>query len=473
MPDAPRERTAYELETKWHTVLGLMAVQIQNQLDFNTYVADLAAESLTGDVLRVAVRSGFIAAWIQKRVMGSMVRIASEVFGRSIKIELVPPDYVNGEELERLGLTGDHRKWAATHLRMHRDNLATENRRLYPTNPALTFDRFASSECNAEALGASKRVVETPGQDFNPLTVIGETGQGKTHLLNAIAIELRQANLNVIYLTGEEFLDSYVKSSAEQKVRPLRDRYREADAIVVDGIEKLLPRKSTQAFFVAMMEHMLANRKQVVVSVNSAHPVNEFTDDLASRLAGGLEVAISPPDLELKRSILEHYSLERRLSLANEALDFLAKRAARNVREIIGGIARVDAHTRLSAQPSVAQSASIDLPTVQEAVKDRLITTSPQLAAPDVVIRAVADALGLDAAALRRRGRDSQSVSLARDVAIYMLRDKSGLTSSETGVILGGRSHSTIRAALRRYSARRVADADLREAERRAERLLR
>ena len=200
--------------------------------------------------------------------------------------------------------------------------------------------------------------------------------------------------------------------------------------------------------------------------------MSDLGDEIVSRLAGGLEISISAPDFELKRSLLRRYASERKLALASDALDYLSERVARNVREIIGGIARVDAHVRLSGTTQPAAARTVDLAVAVDAVRDRITAPAPTLVQPHDIIAAVASVFSISNDQLCRPGRGNRSVTAARDVAIYMLREKSGLTSSETGVMMGGRPHSTILASLSRYSERRKSDAQLIEAERRTEQLL-
>ena len=473
MPDVQSDRSDSELQKKWNAVLGMVEVQIDNQADFNAYLADTTATSLEDDVLHVTVRNGFVAAWIRQRVMALVRRNAEQVFGQGIKVVLDTIAYTSSDVLVREGLAGDYTQWADVRLRRHRATVARENEQHFPAIPNCTFDRFESSECNARAMNAARSVADNPGTEFNPLTVIAETGQGKTHLLNAIANEMRKAKMNVICLTGEEFVDSFVKSSQNGKVAAVRDRYRDVDALLVDGIERLIGKTGTQTFFLNIVEHLLTNQKQLVFTFNTAYPMHELGEEITSRIAAGLEIPIDPPDRELKRAILRRYATERNLPFRDDGFDSLSQRFARTVRDILGSAVRVNADYTLG---HAAQSASIPTITsefVDESLRDRLTAPAPLLLSPDQVFDAVAEVFNIDASILRRPGRGNQSVSTARDVAIYMLREKSGLTSSQTGNLMGDRQHSTILEALKRYSERRKSDLQLQEAERRIERLLR
>ena len=473
MPDDVSDSRTCAVQKKWRVVLGMVEVQIDNQADFNAYLADSKATSFVDGVLRITVKNGFVAAWIRQRVMRSIRRFASEVFGQDVKIELDTIAYTSSDVLVREGLAGDYTQWADVRLSRHRATVARENAQYFPAIPNCTFERFEKSSSNAHALNAARSVVDEPGDEFNPLTIASETGQGKTHLINAIANEMRQSKMNVICLTGEELVDSFVKSSQNGKVAAVRDRYRDVDALLVDGIEKLIGKSKTLSFLLSILEHLLANRKQVVFTFNSAYPINELGDEIVSRLSGGLEISIARPDFDLKRSLLGRYASERKLHLKNEVLDFLSERFANNVRDVIGAIARVDAHHQLEGRAQAAEASTISLAVAVEAVKDRITAPAPTLVPPTDIVDAVASVFSISNDQLCRSGRGNRSVTSARDVAIYMLREKSGLTSSETGTLMGGRPHSTILASLSRYSERRKSDPQLIEAERRVSNLLR
>lgn len=472
MPDDLSDSRTRAVQKKWRVVLGMVEVQIDNQADFNAYLADSKATSFDDGTLRVTVKNGFVAAWIRQRVMRSIRRFASDVFGQDVKIELDTIAYTSSDVLVREGLAGDYTQWVDAQLSRHRATLARDNAKHFPAIPNCTFERFEESASNIHALNAARSVADEPGDEFNPLTIASETGQGKTHLINAIANEMRRAKMNVICLTGEEFVDSFVKSSQNGKVAAVRDRYRDVDTLLVDGIEKLIGKPKTLSFFLSVLEHLLANRKQVVFTFNSAYPIKDLGNEIVSRLAGGLEISISRPDFELKRSLLGRYASERKLHLRSEVLDFLSERFANNVRDVIGSIARVDAHHQLTGRAQAAEARTVSLAVAVEAVKDRITAPAPTLVAPNSVVNAVANVFSISNDQLCRPGRGNRSVTSARDVAIYMLREKSGLTSSETGTLMGGRPHSTILASLSRYSERRKSDAQLIEAERRVSNLL-
>lgn len=463
---------ADETRKKWRAVLGALEIQIGNKADFDAFLADIKAYRTTEDRLTLVVSNGFVAEWIRQRTFTSIKRTVYQVFGKNLDIVLkVAADLPAEQDLDE-ALSGDHHHWSATRMRQHQSNLATRNARDFPLRDEMTFDRFQQSECNNVAVNSARNVAEDLGRIYNPLTVLAETGQGKTHLLQAIAHQARGVDKNVIYINAEVFINDFVTASQDRKVSALRERYLALDVLMVDGIEKLIGKQETQKFFLDIIDHLIANDRQVVIAGNNAHQLKQLPDEVLSRISGGLEVFINPPDLALKRALLKQHSIERGLKLMSEALDFLANRTVSSCRELVGGIARVAAHVSLLRPQPDGDGAIVTRAVAAEAVRDRLTAPSPKLSAPENVIRAVAEACDVDAEKIRRTGRGARKVSDARDVAIYMLREKCGLTMKQTGDYLGGRNHSTIIAALDRYSKKRDLDLALIHIEQEVERIL-
>ncbi len=459
-------------DKKWEAVLCALAVQMDNPLNFNTFLADTHV-ALSENILLLTVRNGFIASWVKQRMMPAIRRVTQREFGHELEIRLKIASDIEAEPVSD-GIMGNHETWSAALMAEQRQTVATANARRFPLRSEMTFGSFIASGSNRIALEAAKSVaVQTARRtSYNPLTITGETGQGKTHLAQAVAHEMRNANLNVVCVTGEAFLSDFVNASQNSKVEALRRLYFALDALILDGIEKLIAKKETQRFFLDLLNHLISEGRQVVVTGNSAHPLGNLSDEITSRLYGGLEVFVAPPDAELKRDLLKRYAEKMNISLKPDAFTFLADRMVRNVRELIGGINRVSAHVNISDLARDSSPISIDRAVAQEAARDRFTAPSPSLVAPKDVLNAVAKVCGVDVRLLTESKRGGRGLSAARDLASYMMREKCGMTSSEVGAILGGRSHSSIIAALHRYSRRRGEELALVHAEQETERLL-
>ena len=460
---------------EWRAVLGSLQVEMSNGGDYESFVADTkGTRNDSGDVI-VEVRNGFVKEWIRSRLMGQLRRTVESVYGPGTKVILETAEGPGLDSLSGSGMDGDYRAWGAADQDRHRRVVAKGNALHYPLHHGreMTLDNFLTSSSNRVAHEACREVVNSKGTAYNPLFIVSDTGLGKTHLCNAVTRGLRANGKNVVFMPAGRFLDEYIDATRESKVQELSDRYRGADALVVDGIEKLVTKSGTQTFFLDTMEYLLANGALVVASANAAHPIGELSPEIISRLSGGLEVRIDKPDLELKTRAIASFAEQVNLNLMPEALDYLVSRAESDIRALLGGVARVAASVKLSGKIDPAATVQVSPAMAAEAARDRLVAPSPRLAMPDDVIRAVSEAFGPAAESLKRGGRGNQGLSTARDAAVYLLREESGLSLKETGLFLGGRAHSTIVEALKRYEARRDAEPSLMQTEAAARRLLR
>ena len=459
---------------EWRAVLGSLQVEMSNGGDYESFVADTkGTRSDSGDVV-VEVRNGFVKEWIRSRLMGQLRRTVESVYGSGTKVVLQTAEGPGLDSLSGSGMDGDYRSWGAADQDRHRRSVAKENALRYPLHLGgeMTLDNFLTSSSNRVAHEACRAIVESSGVVYNPLFIVAETGLGKTHLCNAITSALRANGKNVVLVTAWRFTDEYVDAARESKVREMSDRYRGADVLVIDGIEKMLTKPGTQVFFLDVLDYLLANGSQVVVSANSAHPIGELSPEIISRLSGGLEVRIESPDVELKTRAIASFAGQHNLDLMPDALDYLVKRAESDIRMLLGGITRVAESIKLSGNVPPGTTVQVSPAMAADASRNRLVAPSPRLSTSDEVMRAVSEAFGPPVEVLMRGGRGNRAVSTARDAAVFLLREKSGLTIGETGMFLGGRNHSTIVEALKRYGERRESEPSLMQTEAAARRLL-
>lgn len=456
---------------KWRTVLGSLQVEMCNDSDFNAYLADTTATLDDNGNVIVEVRNGFVKEWVRSRMIGRLRRAARLVYGNGTEVKLTTPTGPGIDALRATGLADDHREWSAADQRRHRSKLANQNAMLYPVIRNMTMDGFLTSKTNLVAYEACLETIKAPGQSYNPLAIVAETGLGKTHLCNAMAAAMRANGSNVITLSAETFLNEYVEASKSASIPNLRDRYRAADALVVDGIEKLVGKPGTQTFFLDILEHHISQQTQIIVSANSAHPLSDLSPEIISRLSGGLQVRIDKPDTELNSQLIARYAKQKNLNLLPEAIEYLATRAGADIRGLLGSVARVAAEVTFNAERG-SEPAQVTRAMAEEVARDRLVTTSQRLATPDEVLQAVSEAFGVPLQALTQPGRGKLDLSTARDAVIFLLREESGMTAKATGDLLGGRSHSTVIEAQQRHEKRRDTEPPLMQTEAEARRLL-
>jgi chromosomal replication initiator protein len=321
-------------------------------------------------------------------------------------------------------------------------------------NSRYTFQSFIVGKSNELAHAAAQAVSENPGLTYNPLFIYSGVGLGKTHLLHAIGHRIISSGLSLIYATTEEFTNEYIKAIRDGKTEEFRGRYRSADVLLLDDIQFIIGKEQTQeGFFHTFNALHMASRQIVITSDRPATALTLLEDRVSSRLAGGLVVDIQPPDLETRQAILRAKAEVTGQLFPKEVLQFLAERAHANIRELEGCLTRLAAYANLVAGP-------ITLDLVKEAIQDILRPTASRPVSDTAVLNAVCAYFAIDKDTLTGRRRDKQTV-LARQVAMYLLREEANLSLTTIGRFLGDKDHTTVLYACRRITDRLHTDTHL------------
>ncbi|HEX8912906.1 MAG TPA: chromosomal replication initiator protein DnaA, partial [Humisphaera sp.] len=297
---------------------------------------------------------------------------------------------------------------------------------------------------NQLAFNAATYVAEFPGSQYNPLFIHGSCGLGKTHLLQGLCKKFieHHPTKRWAYMTGEEFTNDYIAALRANKVDAFRRRMRDLDLLVIDDVHFLAGKKATQEEFLHTFNAIEAMGKQVVLA-SDEHPklIAEFGESLVNRFVSGMVVRIDPPNYQTRCEILRVLARRTGLDLGEEVTGWVARRVTQNVRELEGAITRVTAHVRLTGRP-------LDVATAQAALGD----LDRQLVAPvrpENIMSTVCDYFGLENKDLMS-GRRQRTISLARSVAMYLVRKTAKLSFPEIGTRMGKRNHSTVISACRR-----------------------
>ena len=303
-------------------------------------------------------------------------------------------------------------------------------------NPRYTFDTFVVGNHNRLAHAAAQSIVEQPGHRFNPLFVYGGVGLGKTHLLHAIGHAMTRLGMQVLYCSSEQFTNDLISAIRQQNTEEYRNKYRQVDLLLIDDIQFIGGKESTQEEFFHTFNHLHAGGRQVVIS--SDRPPKEIATleaRLRSRFEGGLQADISQPDLETRVAILQSKALSINQTVSTEVLMLIAERVESNIRELEGAL------NRLIIQAPF-HDRQLDR-SVAEGILDTLVPQRrPREAAS--VVRIVAGHFNLTKEALLGRSR-TKEIANARQLAMYLLREENGLSLINIGELLGGRDHSTVR----------------------------
>ena len=324
-------------------------------------------------------------------------------------------------------------------------------------NPDFTFDAFVQGKSNQLALAAARQVADNPGGGYNPLFIYGGVGLGKTHLMHAVGMEMRQRNPNakIVYLHSERFVADMVKALQLNAINDFKRFYRSVDALLIDDIQFFGGKERSQEEFFHTFNALLEGGQQMILT-SDRYPreIKGVEERLKSRFGWGLTVAIEPPELETRVAILMRKAAEAKVRLNEDAAFFLAQNLRSNVRELEGALKRVIAHAHFHGTP-------LNIPTIKEALKDLLALQDKQVSIENIQ-KVVAEYYRIKIADLSSKRR-SRSVARPRQVAMSLVKELTNHSLPEIGNAFGGRDHTTVLHATRKVSELRESSADIAE----------
>ncbi len=305
-------------------------------------------------------------------------------------------------------------------------------------NPQFSFDNFVVGPSNRFAHSAAMAVTKIPGEVYNPLFIYGPPGIGKTHLLYAIANDIRQDNpdINIVYIKGDEFTNELIRAIASGRNIEFRSKYREADLFLIDDIQFIAGKDSTQEEFFHTFNALYENHKQIVMtSDRKPSDMPTLEDRLRTRFEWGLLASIEAPDYETRMAIIRKKALSLGLDLSDEVCDYIAVNVTSNVRQIEGTVKKIMAYRNLNNMP-------LDLPNISRAISDMFKNEGSSLPTPSLIINQVCKFYSVDESVLRGTLKNKGTAE-ARQVAIYLIRKLTNLSTPEIGKELS-KDHSTV-----------------------------
>lgn len=323
-------------------------------------------------------------------------------------------------------------------------------------DPRMTFERFIEGDSNQLALRAAQKMATADAPMFNPLYLQSPTGQGKTHLLHAIGHQLRAVmpGARVIYMSAEKFMVEFVTAMKRNDSMEFKSALRNADLFMIDDIQFIVGKSSTQEEFLHTIDSLAAQGKRVVVSCDRApHALDGIDQRLLSRLVQGLVADIQPAGLELRRQILDDRVEQLpQVELPNDIVDFLARTISRNVRELEGGLNKLVAYAQLTGQPITRELAESQLSDILSACRRRITI--------DEIQRTVCEYYRIDRQEMSSKRR-ARAVARPRQVAMYLAKIMTPRSYPEIGRKFGGRDHSTVIHAVRLIEQLRAEDSEM------------
>ena len=305
-------------------------------------------------------------------------------------------------------------------------------------NANYTFDNFVVGDSNSFAYAAAVAVAESPSESYNPLFIYGGVGLGKTHLMNAVGnfVMKRDPSKNVLLMTSETIANQLIEGIARKNTSELRARLRGVDYLMVDDIQFLAKTKATQEEFFNTFNDLRENHKQIIISSDRPpKEIPEIEERLRSRFEWGLIVDIQKPDFETRVAILKQKALEDSIDVPYEVLEYIARNVNTNIRALEGSLTSLHARSRLMGTPITMDLAAAALSGLVKERQERRVTC-------ELIIDIVAQRYGMQSADLTGKRR-SQDIALARQVAMYICRELTELSTTAIGKAFG-RDHTTV-----------------------------
>ena len=418
----------------WLAALGQLQLEIPRP-NYETWLKPTIPSSLENDTLIISTPSPFAAEMLEKRLSGTIHRTVSRVAGRELTVEFTVQGSASPATLKKQQQSISENVKSQT----IKQNGTIDYAQSYSLKNSFTFDTFIVGPSNRLAQAAAIKITEAPGRIYNPLYIYSEVGLGKTHLLHAIGHAFNQRQLKVMYVSSERFTNEYINAIREGSANHFRERYRNTDVLLVDDIQFITSKPQTQEGFFHTFNELHMAGKQIVISGDEPASKSMLQERIQSRLAGGLEVDLQPPDYESRYAILQ----SKMPDLNPDVLNEIAQRPHRNVRELEGALNRVIAYSQLIGDPITIQLAS-------QALKSLLAETPADVISIDQVLSAVSEHTGVSVDRIIGKRRD-QATAEARRIAMYMLREDAHLTSTRIGQAIGGKDHSTVLYAQKRF----------------------
>jgi chromosomal replication initiator protein len=429
------EKSFMDTDQVWQATLGHLQLQM-TRATFDTWIKDTRIISQDNEKLIIGTKSAFAKDWLENRLVTTISRALTHVLGRAVNIQFMvdhlSDELVNQQPPPPLLQSPPPSNGYSSN---NNGNGHKGDRDRLMLNHKYVFEQFIVGASNRLAHAASLAVAERPADAYNPLFLYGGVGLGKTHLLQAIAHYALARDRKVIYTSSETFTNDLINAIRSQSTELFREKYRNTDFLLIDDIQFIAGKESTQEEFFHTFNTLHSSGGQIVLS--SDRPPKAITtleDRLRSRFEWGLLADVQPPDLETRIAILRFKADSQGVRVPDDVMEFIARRAQNNIRELEGALNKVIAHAAMVRQ-------TIDIGLAVAALQD-IVSRQAELTV-EQIIAAVANFYRIDEEVLIERGR-SKDVAAARQMAMYLAREETGASLPQIGEVLGGRDHTTV-----------------------------
>jgi len=411
----------------WQAALGQLQLEMPKAA-FDTWVRDAELISVSDDIFHVGVHNAYARDWLDSRLKSTIAKLLTGTMNRQIEIDFV----VSNTSKQTLSTGYDEILDEPEAESIPVNNQAPPK---ISINIRYTFNNFVVGPSNRLAHAASLAVSEKPAQTYNPLFLYGGVGLGKTHLLHAIGNLCRVQGLEILYVSSEEFTNDLINAIRNHTTQAFREKYRRIDVLLIDDIQFIAGKESTQEEFFHTFNTLHGQNKQIVMtSDRPPKAMVTLEERLRNRFEWGLAADIQPPDFETRVAILQSKADRMGYTLPDSILEDIAHRFQTNIRELEGAMTRLMAYADLRGMV-------LDEKLVEYALAD-LMPESREIE-PDQILKIIAQEYDVSLEELVSTNR-SQRIAFPRQIAMYMLREESELSLPKIGELLGGRDHTTI-----------------------------
>ena len=436
------------VEEKWPEIIEHLRVEHElSNVSFTTWIQPLKIYDVIDDTVFILVNMNASVEYIEKKYLLPLKVCIAEITGIEYEVRFISEDSSKLAEIQNIAAEANQRK---------RTKSLAEKAGL---NPKYTFDTFVVGGNNNFAHAASLAVAESPGEVYNPLFIYGGVGLGKTHLMHSIAhfILEKNAKKKVLYVTSETFTNELIDalkngktSGNESAMAQFREKYRNNDVLLIDDIQFIIGKESTQEEFFHTFNHLHTSGKQIIISSDKPpKDIETLEARLRTRFEWGLIADISAPNYETRMAILQKKieldHLEK-YNIPHDVLDYIATNIKTNIRELEGSFNKLIALYKLNNYQD-----PIDINLATKALKDIISSKNNRVVTPDLILDIVADHFNISVSDLKSNKRNAE-IAIPRQISMYFIRNMTDTSLKTIGVILGGKDHSTIK-----YGADKIA----------------
>lgn len=433
---------------KWDEILlNIKEEHDITDVSYKTWLLPLKPYSVDKDILTILVPDDFFLGYVKKKYEFLLKFTIEEITGFECQLKFQLEDAVK-EEIQEKKLISTNQNTVS--------QLAIQNANL---NPRYTFDTFVVGKNNNLAHAASLAVAESPGEIYNPLFIYGGVGLGKTHLMHSIAhfILKNKPDAKILYVTSEKFTNELIdaiRNKNNVSTTEFREKYRNNDVLLIDDIQFIIGKESTQEEFFHTFNSLYEAKKQIIIS--SDRPPKEIEtleDRLRSRFEWGLTVDIQQPDYETRMAILRKKEELEGYNIDNEIIKYIASNVKSNIRELEGALTKIVASSKLNNR-------EINLELAEDALKDLISPNAAREVTPQLIINVVAEHFGIQALDLIGQKRSKELV-FPRQIVMYLCGEMTSESLQNIGKALGGRDHTTIIHGTKKISSELKTDDNL------------